>query len=211
MKTQRIGWVFAVLISLSYLFFTIERQDVWKSNLALWEDTSGKSPHHALPHTNYGLALRDAGRGDEAIRELLIALDPRVKDTETGRAITANNLGLVYMDKEDYKSAERWFRKALDYEPGYGRTYYHLGLIYFIRGEYGDTSAYRTAEEYLKKTLKIYSSYGRAHLLLAKVYIRLGENEKAKEQAKKALQSGLIEPLSKEAQDILNINNKGSN
>jgi Tfp pilus assembly protein PilF len=60
------------------------------------------------------------------------------------------------------------------------------------------------AENCLKKTLEIYRSYGRANLLLAKVYIRLGEKEKAKENAEKALESGLVEPFSKEAHDILN-------
>jgi len=60
------------------------------------------------------------------------------------------------------------------------------------------------AEKYLKKTLEMYRSYGRANLLLAKVYIRLGEKEKARENAERAIRSGLIEPLSIEAQGILN-------
>ncbi len=203
-KVQKAAWFFGFLLCLLYLFFTIERQSVWKDNLILWEDTSKKSPYHALPHSNYGMALKDAGRTDEAIRELLIALRPELKDNKRGMAMTANNLGLVYLDEEDYKKAEEWFLKALYYDPTYGRTYYHLGLIYFIKGEYGNSiSDYRTAEKYLKKTLDIYRSYGRANLLLAKVYIHLGDKEKARENARKALRSGLIEPLSKEAQSIL--------
>ena len=169
------------------------------------EDASTKTTNYAIPHSNYGMALKDAGKQDEAIRELLTALDPEVKNTDRGRAATANNLGLVYLDKEDYKNAEEWFLKALYYDSKYGRTYYHLGLIYFIKGEYGNSVFdYRMAEKYLKKTLEMYRSYGRANLLLAKVYIRLGEREKARENAERAIRSGLIEPLSIEAQGILN-------
>ena len=202
---QKAALALGFLLSFSYLFFTIDRQKVWKEDLILWEDTSSKATNYAIPHSNYGMALKDAGKKDEAIRELLTALDPEVKDTKRGRATTANNLGLVYLDKEDYKNAEEWFLKALYYDSTYGRTYYHLGLIYFIKGEYGNSvSDYRMAEKYLKKTLEMYRSYGRANLLLAKVYIRLGEKEKARENAERAIRGGLIEPLSIEAQGILN-------
>lgn len=204
-KMPKAVWALGFLLSLSYLFFSIQRQSVWEDNLALWSDTSEKSPYYAIVRSNYGMALRDAGKTDQAIRELVIALNPEVKDTTRGRAATANNLGLAYIDKEDYKEAERWFLKALYYDSTYGKTYYHLGLINFINGENGNSvSNYRTAEMYLKKTLKIYISYGRANLLLAKVYMRLGERDRAREQTKMALQNGLIEPLSSEARDILN-------
>lgn len=131
-KAQKAGLVFGFLLCLLYMFFTIERQSIWKDKLVLWEDTSKKSPNHAIPHSNYGMALRDAGKMEEAIREFSIALDPELKDINKGRAATANNLGIVYLDKEDYKNAEDWFLKALYYDSNYGKTYYHLDL--FILG-----------------------------------------------------------------------------
>jgi len=207
LRNQRLSIPIMMLICLVFLPFNIKRQGVWKDNLSLWEDTSKKSFHHALPHTNYALALMKANREEEAIREFTIALAPDIKDTNRGRAITLNNLGILYIKREDYASAERTFLKALNLDPSYGRTYYHLGLIYFIKGEYGDASDYITAESYLKKTLSIYKNYGRAHLLLAKVYLRRGEKEKAMEQARIAIRSGLSEPLVKEAQDILQVDN----
>src|SRR5581483_8792427 len=115
-KNQKAVWAFTFLLSLLYLLFSIERQGVWKDNLALWGDASKKSPYYAIVHSNYGMALRDAGRTDEAIRELSIALNPDIKDTIRGRAATANNLGLAYIDKGDYRSAEKWFLRALYYD-----------------------------------------------------------------------------------------------
>jgi hypothetical protein len=63
-----------ILISI-YLFFTLQRQYVWKDNLSLWKDTAAKSYYHALPHSNYGYALEKAGRTDGAIKQYEIALD----------------------------------------------------------------------------------------------------------------------------------------
>ncbi|MER3447349.1 MAG: hypothetical protein C4291_11125 [Candidatus Dadabacteria bacterium] len=69
-KTQKIVWAFVLLLCLSYLFFTIDRQRAWKDSLSLWEDTSKKSFYYGIPHSNYGMALIEAGRIDEGIQEL---------------------------------------------------------------------------------------------------------------------------------------------
>jgi tetratricopeptide (TPR) repeat protein len=69
------------------------------------------------------------------VRKFEIALSPEMNDSPRSSAVTANNMGTVYLDRGEYPEAEAWFRKARDYDPGYGGTYYHLGLIYFIKGE----------------------------------------------------------------------------
>jgi tetratricopeptide (TPR) repeat protein len=200
-----------ILISI-YLFFTFLRQDVWKDNLSLWKDTAFKSYYHALPHSNYGYALEKAGRTDDAVKQYEIALNPSVRDSNRGRAITATNLGVLYIDKEDYANAERWFRKALKYDPTYGRPYYHIALLHYIKGELTNSeSEYRIAERYLEKTFEIYRYYPKADLLFAKVYLNLGNNDKAKWHAEKALQGGLSQALAKEAMEILNIDDDKGN
>ena len=209
---KRIAFAPIIILISVYLFFTIKRQDVWKDNLSLWKNTSYKSFYHALPHSNYGYALEKAGRTDAAIKQYEIALDPSISDSNRGRAVTATNLGVLYIDKEDYANAEKWFRRALEYDPTYGRPYYHIGLLHYIKGESTNSdSEYRKAASYLEKTLTIYRSYPKADLLLAKVYLRLGYDDRAKQHAKRALQRGLSEPLSKEAFEILNIDDEKSN
>ena len=189
-KAQKIGWAFGFLLCMSYIFFTIEGQSIWKNDLSLWEYASKKSPYDAIPHTNYGEALKHAGKTDQAIGEFLIALDPEVKGSKKEKASIANRLGLVYMDKEDYRNAEEWFLKALYYDPKYRAAYYHLGLIYFIKGQHGNSvSDYRMAEKYLKKALEISRSYRRARLLLSVIYSLLGKKEKAIERTKKSKDS----------------------
>ncbi len=208
LQSKWVGYTLLIALSLFYLTMTVKRDAVWRNDLSLWRDTVEKAPREAFPHTNYGMALKDAGRIDEAIEEFLKALSPRVRDNQTGRAITAGNLGLAYMNKDDYVRAKMWFHRSLGYNRQNKIANYHLGLLYFIIGEEKEKiEFYETSEKYLKESLAVEPNYARAHLLLGKVYIKLGKGEAAKEYAKRALRLGLIEPLAEEARRILEVDN----
>jgi len=178
MKYQRTGWALGSLICIFYLFFTIWGQSIWKDDLSLWEYASKRSPYDAIPHSNYAEALNAVGKTDQAIEEFLIALNQGVRGTKKEKAAIANNLGNVFMyKKKEYSKAEEWFLKAVNYDPKYMATYYHLGLVYFRKGQTGNSvSDYRMAENYLNKALH----YKDARVLLSMVYSVLGEREKAK-------------------------------
>ena len=210
-ELRRLAWALGVVVISVFAVLTFERQTVWQNDLSLWRDATLKSPYHPLPHTNYGLALSNVGAYDEAQREYTIALLPEMKDTPRGKSVTANNLGLLYIEKEDYGQAESWFYRAREFDPTNGRTYYHLGLVYFIKGELGGPpESYSEAESYLRQALEYYYSFGKANLLLAKIYLKRGEVEKAKREAGIAIQSGLPGELLDQARDILEVDNKGS-
>jgi tetratricopeptide (TPR) repeat protein len=203
--------MYAVLV-LSYLFLCINRQTVWKNSISLWKDTSRKSFLSPIPHTNYGTALLDSGQYEDAIKEFNIALSPKLGDSKRGKAITSINLGNTYIELKKYKLAEKWFFLANKFDPSYGKTYYHLGLINYIKAEiYSSKKHYKLAEKYLMQTFQYYHSYSKAHLLLARVYIGLGDKAGAKKQAGQALKiGGLSNDLSKDAEDIIKIDNQGS-
>ena len=203
---EKVGWALGFILCMFYLFFTIMGQSIWKDNSSLWQYASKKSPNHAIPHVNYGTSLLQAGKTDDAIRELLLAFEPGVISGKKQWVYASNNLGLVYLDKKHYESAEKWFTKTVSYDPKFYIAYYHLGVIYIIKGKNGnDASYYRKAEQYLKKALKIRRRHGRSHLALADVYLELGERENARREAERALRSGLIEPLAKHARHIIEI------
>jgi len=210
-ELRRLAWAMGVFIVAVFAILTVQRQAVWHNDLSLWRDATQKSPYNSLPHTNYGLALSNAGAFDEAIREYRIALLPEMGDSPRGKSVTANNLGLVYIEREDYPRAESWFNRAREFDPSNGRTYYHLGLVSFINGELGGPpDSYTQAEEYLRQALSHYYSFGKANLLLAKIYIQLGEIEKAKNEAETAVRSGLPDVLLDQARDILKVDDKRS-
>jgi tetratricopeptide (TPR) repeat protein len=66
---------------------TMARNEVYQSEVALWEDTAQKSPHKARVHNNLGYAYYLSGRYGEAERSYLTAL--RLKPDDS---LARNNL-----------------------------------------------------------------------------------------------------------------------
>jgi len=69
----------ATALALSLAALTAARNQVYASEIALWEDTASKSPHKARVHNNLGYAYRLAGRTEDARRAFTLALqlDPK--------------------------------------------------------------------------------------------------------------------------------------
>ena len=150
------------------------------------------------------MALLDAGNSDEAIKEFKISLDPEIENTPTGRAISANNLGVAYINLKQYGNAAKALLIAIKSDPSFYKTYYHFGLLYYIKANSTkDTEDYLTSEKYLIKAVSLVHNYGKALLLLAKVNYEMGNTDKSHYYAKRALESGLVNELALQAQEIL--------
>ena len=78
------------LLALILCFFTLSRNEVYRSEVALWEDTAQKSPHKARVHNNLGYAYYLSGRYVDAQRAYLTAL--RLKPNDS---LARNNLNLL--------------------------------------------------------------------------------------------------------------------
>lgn len=194
----------AFLLAATYLFFTVDRQAVWRDGISLWGDTTRKSPGSAIPRINYGIALLDAGQEDEALKELLGNFEKGVKINDKGRSVTANNIGVVYINKKDIHNAEKWFLKAYGYDPGYYKSSYHLGLVNYLKGKSGGSREdFLASEGHTKNALRMRPYYGKAYLLLAMVYAELGDGEKSRENAGLAIESGLTDSLAEKARKIM--------
>ncbi len=206
--SKKLSLAVTTVLICSYLYFTIDRQNVWKNRLNFWQDASSKSDHHAIPHINYGMALLDAGRTEEAISEFNISLRTDIKNTPTGRAIAANNLSVAYINKKDYKGAAKSLLIALESDPTFYKTYYHFGLLYYIKAAKSKLKDdYLHSERYLVQATQIHPRYGKAYLLLARLNSNFGNREKAIHYARKALQSGLIDQLALQASKIIQMHN----
>jgi Flp pilus assembly protein TadD len=62
----------AVLVALAGC--TISRNQVYRSEIALWEDTASKSPHKPRAFNNLGYAYALAGRNEDAAKAYRQAL-----------------------------------------------------------------------------------------------------------------------------------------
>lgn len=73
---KRIKWCKVLIIALLLIlgYFTVMRNYVYRSEIALWTDTASKSPQKARIYNNLGYAYYLAGRFEEAESAYLIAL-----------------------------------------------------------------------------------------------------------------------------------------
>ncbi len=241
-KTRWLTWAAGGLLCASFAVVTVKGQEVWKDSLTFWENAVRKSPDQIVPKMNYGAALRNSGRTDEAILQYSKALSPEFESSNRGKAMAANGLGVAYVDKGDYSNAEKFFKQALEFNPAYAAQYnyqmgfvslrkndtvsaegylqkavelnprdekahYLLGVAYFVEAE-GENSAlkYRLAEKSLERSLKISPRFSNARILLARIYLALGKKEKARHQAKIALEAATEPSVASEARSILNMN-----
>ena len=85
--------VLAACISLVLGSFTVARNHVYRSEIALWEDTVKKSPANARAYNNLGYAYYLAGRPADARRAYLQAIE-----IDPGLAHAVNNLQMLGPD-----------------------------------------------------------------------------------------------------------------
>jgi len=213
-------WILLGIICFIYAFFTVKEQLVWKNNLTLWGKAVQRSPKQAMPHLNYGYSLMRKGEIDIAITEFTKAVKYEKVHNKTLKALAYNNLGNAYLNKGDFEKARENFKNAYKSDPiKYKSTYqYHIGLIYYLKGDniYLQDKAqaesnYKKALSYLKKADRKAKIHRRLDLLLAEVFLRLGDVKSAGKYAKLSLRPGkanLDENMRERAKYIVDISSQ---
>ncbi len=175
-------WAASVMLSMVFIITalysagTITRIPVWKDNLTLWSDTVKKSPDSHIVHLNLGVAYKEAGQLDEAVREYKNALEIK---PDYGAA--HNNLGIIHYLQGRMDEAAREYRKALELNPALAIAYNNLGVIYFKQGRIKEA-----AGEY-KEALRLNPALSEAHENLGVAYKELGLMDEAAKEFKEVL------------------------
>jgi tetratricopeptide (TPR) repeat protein len=125
-------------------------------------------------------------------------------DPEYSEAI--NNLGTVYYARKSYRRAIAQYHKALKLSPKSASVYSNLGTAEFSRKKYKEaTEAYQMALSLDPEVFEHRNSYGtllqersvaekaRFHYYLAKTYASAGNNERAIQYIRMALEEGFKE------------------
>lgn len=161
-------------------------------------DNRGKS----LAAHGLGVSYIDKGDYDRAEEALKSALDYNPEYEGDFNYY----MGYISLAKNDLSDAARYFERSIRLKPGNSNAHYLLGGIYFYQaGRENSADKYRLSEKSLKRALSMNPKLSRARIYLAKVYLALGEEQKALEQARKALNSKDANDI-KDAQSILNSN-----
>ena len=195
-----------ILVILVFSFLTIYRQGIWQDRISFWSDAS-KNTRNAIPHINLGMAYIDNNDLDEGIEILKSSLKSNLKTSSLMKSVSYNNLGIAYLKKGETAKAKQVFLDAVEENPRFYKSYYHLGIIYLSYGvkNHADKEL-GIAKDYFLEAIKYKKSYARAYLGLAKIYLEYGEIDKSKKLAQIALRYGLIAPMDQQAKFILNLN-----
>jgi Flp pilus assembly protein TadD len=190
-KAALAGFIIALLV-LSLAVYT--RNNVWRSEIGLWEDTARKSPGKARPHTILGISYGKLGRYDDALREYRAAMRANpdyTKDQGLEEAI------IRYMKElEKYDEEESEHLAILKIDPGNAAARNNLGIIYDKLGRYDEA-----VKEYLA-ALRISPESAEVHNNLGIVYGKMGRHEEAEREYRAALD---IKPEYAEAHNNLGV------
>lgn len=128
-----------------------------KEATAYFEKANLYAPTWVLPMVNQVANYVDIGALEEAraMAERAIALDSTF-------ALAFHNLGYVYERSGEQEKAIKAYFKAMELNPGYGKTYYNLGSISLSREDYPATEQYwlQFAERQNEPTAFIWSNLG---------------------------------------------------
>jgi len=123
------GAVAAVLV-VTYGVVSAHRLSVYHQSITLWQSTVDLQPNDSLARNNLGVAMRAAGRLQDAERQYQLAEQIRPSDPEVH-----NNLGNVLIDLGRSSEATAEYELALQYKPDYPEAHNNLGFQLASRGQ----------------------------------------------------------------------------
>jgi tetratricopeptide (TPR) repeat protein len=209
----RIRWVtigFPVVIALVCCVYTVNRNNIWRNELSLWQDCAAKSPQKARPHNNLAVALVRQGKIKEAISNYHRALQIKPDYAEAhfnlatalrrqGKLNQAvhhyremirikpdysgahNNLGAVLQEQGRIDEAISHYSEALRLRPDYPGVHFNMGVALNKQGRTPEAIAH------LSESLRQDPDHTGAHYHLALAYKKNGDLTAAVSHLKTAL------------------------
>lgn len=167
---HRISYLYLIIFFAGLIVYSlsvVHRNEIWKDNKSLWQDTVKKMPKSWRAHNNLGNVFYTENLLDEAVREQMTAITLKPDYAEA-----YNNLGAAYYSKGQLKEATENYMATLDLNPDHAAAHNNLGLVYKKQGKIDDAVLeYKTA-------LGLNPYDAKSHYNLGLLYIekeRLGE------------------------------------
>ncbi|MBF0485375.1 MAG: tetratricopeptide repeat protein [Candidatus Omnitrophica bacterium] len=147
---------------------TFARNEVWKTDIALWQDVVKKSPEKHSPHLNLGSAYCLKKDYDNCLTELNLALDIAPRECKA-----LSNRAVIHMAHNDMAKALDDLNKAITLCPEYASSYQNRAAFYVQQKDYDK------AIKDLNKFLKIHPKSDDVYRSRADAYNETKEYEKA--------------------------------
>jgi tetratricopeptide (TPR) repeat protein len=149
----------------------------WRDNETLWTHALACTTDNDVANNNFGFALFQKGRVNEAITYFQNALQ-----RQPGNAQARNNLGSALFQKGRVDEAITCFHQALQIKPDYAEAHYNLGVALLQKGSVDEAIA-----QY-QKALQIKPDYADAHVNLGLAFLQRGSLDEAITHYREALQ-----------------------
>lgn len=137
------------------------------------KETSAGEKHKSRREAEHwfekGLELEQTG----APMEQVIEAYQKASEIDRTSAGALVNLGTVYFNARDWRSAERNYRKALEVDPQYALAHFNLGNLFDEKGDRSEALSHYLA------AIQIHPNYADAHYNVALLYQSIGQPLKA--------------------------------
>lgn len=169
-----------IALALPVGYGAMQRNLVWSSSVAFWQNIVDNAPLKARGHNNLGVALSEDRQYEKAIPLFLeaIRLDRHYSDPWS-------NLAVAYSAKDQTEKAISALKQAIRIFPHYPEAYNNLGTLLIKKKDYD------MAEKILQMALKLRPYYGKGHYNMGRLHLEKGDLEKSWECFKKATEGDL--------------------
>lgn len=155
----------------SSVIITYNQVKHWKNAITLFGYALEVTNDNALAENNYGCALSEAGRFDEAELHFKKAIQilPTFADTY-------DNLGKIYLKQRKPEQALDYFNEVLKYNNNSAEAHFKLAVALGMQNKYNE------AIKHLRKALEINPSLPEIHNTLGMALVAVGKTDEAVSQ-----------------------------
>ena len=178
------------------------KEEKYDDAMAVFEEFLTKYPEIYQVHLNIGTCYLKKGEMDKAEKEFKLVLDKTLeshgdyKNDPQASLRAFSGLGEIYLGKEDFENAQKYFTQALDISPEDEVAAYNVGEVFFSNQRIDD------AIKYFELAIQIKKDWSKPYLKLGYTYLNKGDFNKALENFNKFVE---INPENPQVPTVKNI------
>ncbi len=117
-------------LMLLYSVSTIERNQIWKTEIGLWTDAMNKAPQNARPYINLAYNYQYEGYSPTAFNLYHSSLDKHSPSPWKDRFRAYNSMGRMMAENHHHDRAIRYFDSALSALPAQTKNRFYIDTVY---------------------------------------------------------------------------------